>query len=631
MPNIWVYDLETLSNCFTATFVAVDSDEREVFVIHESRCDYPHMINFLRSEGLGLIGYNNIAFDYPILHKILINAAYYMRMHENNQWDMLARDTYRLAQDTIDAEFSSIAPWNVLIPQRDLFLIHHFNNKAKRTSLKHVEVAMKWHDVMDMPISHEQDINSSQIDEILMYNLNDVLATKKFYEKSLKEIAIRRDLGRRYNLPLMNANDPKIGETIMLKYIAEKSNVEAKYLKTLRTERYSINLNECILPYVKFKTSIFNKVFSGIKNTTVNGFKLKGAFDTKVFYDGMRYDFGLGGLHAVRESSIYHTKDDIIILSVDVKSYYPNLAIRNKFYPAHLGMDFCVVYEQLYNERIAEPKKSAANKGLKLALNGAFGKSNDPYSFLYDPMYTLKTTLNGQLLLAMLCEKITETDTGKILMVNTDGIEVKLNINNLDKLRQIIKNWEKLTNLILEEDTYKHLWIRDVNNYIAMFDDVVIYTKGAYEWEDKDYHKDQSMLIVPRAVQEYFVNGTPIMDTLISSTDIFEFCLSMRSAKGAGFYMQNMITDDNSNHSVIETKLQRTNRFLVTKDGGMLIKKFSSGKQTRMRSPYKMQVLNLILDIDVPSNYKINFDFYEIECYKLIQGIEHHQIDLFNG
>lgn len=631
MLNVWVYDLETLSNCFTATFVAVGSDEKKVFVIHYSRSDYSAMIDFLRSDGLGLIGYNNVAFDYPILHKMLINTAYYMRMHENNQWDMLARETYKLAQETIEAEFSSIAPWNVLIPQRDLYLVHHFNNKNKITSLKHVQIALKWHNVMDMPMSHEEDVDSSQIDEILEYNLNDVLATKLFYEKSLDELAMRRDLGRRYNLPLMNANDPKIGEMIMLKYIAEKSNVEARYIKTLRTERHSIDLSDCILPYVKFTTSTFNKVIDTINNTTVSGFNLKGSFDVKTFYDGMRYDFGLGGLHAVRESSIYHTKDDIIIMSVDVKSYYPNLAIRNKFYPAHLGKDFCVVYEQLYDERTAAKKGSAVNKGLKLSLNGSYGKSNDKYSFLYDPMYTLKTTLNGQLLLAMFCEKITEKNIGKILMVNTDGVEIEINNNKLDELRKAIKAWEKMTNLILEEDIYSHLWIRDVNNYIAMFEDDSIYTKGAYEWLDKAIHKDQSMLIVPRAVQEYFVNGVSIMETLKSSTDLFEFCLSMRSIKGAEFYMQHMVADDNSNYDVVEKKLQKTNRFLVTKDGGMLIKKFSSGKQTRIRNPFKMQILNLILDVDTPSNYKINFDFYEIECYKLIYGIEHHQIDLFNG
>ena len=629
----FVYDLETLSNCFTATFVAVDSDETHVFVIHESRNDFPAMLEFLQQEGLGLIGYNSINFDYPVLHDILVAPAAWTRMYEANEWDKMARMTYSTAQRIIEADYSAIAPWETLIPQRDVYKVHHFDNKNKRTSLKHIEVAIKWHDVMDMPISHIDDVVESQIEEILIYNLNDVLATKAFYLLTLDMLAMRRDLGRRYNLPLMNANDPKIGESIMLKYISERSNVEPGILKTLRTERESITLKDCLLPYVKFKTDVFNDVLNTISNTTVAGDKLKGAFDTKVYYDGLRYDFGLGGLHAVRESSIYHTnfEEQILIISLDVKSYYPNLAIRNNFYPAHLGMDFCHVYEQLYDERAAAPKGSAVNAGLKLALNGAYGKSNDAYSFLYDPMYTLKVTLNGQLLLAMLCEKITETGVGQILMVNTDGIEVKLHTGDIERLRTIVKNWEKLTNLILEEDTYRHLWIRDVNNYIAMFANQSIYTKGAYEWDGKAYHKDQSMLVVPRAVQEYFVNGTPILDTLHASTDLYEFCLSMRSAKGANFIMQTIHADENGNHDIHEERLQRTNRFIVTKKGGLLIKRFSDGKITRIRSPFRMQVYNLIIENDTPMTAEVDYSFYEMECYKLIYGIEHHQIDMFNG
>lgn len=628
--NVFVYDLETLSNLFTATFVAVDSNDTHVFIIHDSKNDYPALLAFLQQKDLGLVGYNNVAFDYPILHRMLEAPTAWTRMYENGEWDSMARNLYSIAQQVIEAEYSSIAPWLVRIPQRDVFLVHHFNNKNKRTSLKHVEVAIKWHDVMDMPISHEHDVEETDIEEVLLYNLNDVLATKAFYVITLPMLAMRRDLGRKYNLPLMNANDPKIGETIMLKYIAEKSGVDAGMLRTLRTQRPNIKLKDCILPYIKVTTPEFMKIYDTMWRTVIHDAKLKGALEAKVYYDGMRYDFGLGGLHAVREGSIYHTEGDTIIMSIDAKSYYPNLGIRNNFYPAHLGMDFCHVYEQLYDERIAAPKKSAINAGLKLALNGAYGKSNDQYSFLYDPMYTLKITVNGQLLLAMLCEKITKTGVGQVLMVNTDGIEVKLHYDNLKRLRTIIKNWEKLTNIVLEEDIYRHLWIRDVNNYIAVFANESIYTKGAYEWYEKAVHKDQSMLVVPRAVQEYFVNGTPIAETLRASTDIYEFCLSMRSAKGANFFMQTIATDENGNHEVFEQKLQRTNRFVVVNNGGMLIKRFADGRETRIRSPYKMQVYNIIInEVDTPLTAEVNYAFYELECYKLIQGIEFSQMKMF--
>jgi hypothetical protein len=637
----YVYDLETLSNLFTATFVAVDSAETHVFYIHESKSDLLRLLEFLRQPDVGHIGYNSLRFDYPILHDLLINTSHYLHLQENKDWSTLAGLFYTSAQRCINAEYPEVRKWDIKIPQRDIFRIWHFDNKNRRTSLKHVEIAIQWYDVMDMPVGHDDYIGEEQIDEILQYNLNDVLATKEFYLLSQERVDMRRDLGRKYNIPMMNANDAKIGEMLMLRYISNETGVDEWTLKQLRTERPSIDLGECILSQVRFKSTEFNRILQELRLSTIT--ETKGALEKKVYFDGMLYEFALGGLHAVRKGTTWTTTDTHTILSVDVKSYYPNLAIKNRFHPAHLGTDFCDVYEELYNERITSPKKSAINAGLKLALNGAYGKSNDQYSFLYDPKFTMQITLNGQLLLAMLCEKITLNTNSKVFMVNTDGIEVYVPNEEVEKVRVICKNWEKFTKLTLEEDVYKRLWIRDVNNYIGEFENGDIYTKGAYEWttdqihkDDKDWigkdiHKDQSMLIVPRAVELYFTKGVPIRKTLLTSTNPYEFCLSMRSTKEADFYMQNLVTDNEGNHTITEEKLQRTNRFIVTRNGGMLIKRFAGGKVSRVRNPYKMQIFNVIIpEVDDPVKLGVDYDFYELECNKLISGILFQQIKLFD-
>jgi len=43
---------------------------------------------------------------------------------------------------------------------------------------------------------------------------------------------------------------------------------------------------------------------------------------------------------------------------------------------------------------------------LKLALNGTFGDSNNIYSVFYDPQFTMAITVNGQLMLCMLAERL---------------------------------------------------------------------------------------------------------------------------------------------------------------------------------------------------------------------------------
>jgi hypothetical protein len=58
---------------------------------------------------------------------------------------------------------------------------------------------------------------------------------------------------------------------------------------------------------------------------------------------------------------------------------------------------------------------------LKLALNGAYGKSLSKYSVLYDPKFGITVTVNGQLLMYQLCENLLDVPGLKLLQVNTDG------------------------------------------------------------------------------------------------------------------------------------------------------------------------------------------------------------------
>jgi hypothetical protein len=51
-----------------------------------------------------------------------------------------------------------------------------------------------------------------------------------------------------------------------------------------------------------------------------------------------------------------------------------------------------------------QSKGTPENAMLKLALNGAYGKSLSKYSVLYDPKFGITVTVNGQLLMYQLCE-----------------------------------------------------------------------------------------------------------------------------------------------------------------------------------------------------------------------------------
>jgi len=120
---------------------------------------------------------------------------------------------------------------------------------------------------------------------------------------------------------------------------------------------------------------------------------------------------------------------------------------------------------------------------LKLALNGVYGDSNNPFSVFYDPLFTMSITLNGQLLLCLLAEGLMHIDGLKLIQVNTDGLTVQVPRDNKWMVDMVRAAWESRTKLQLEEAIYARMFIRDVHSYIAQYVNGFVKRKGAYEWK----------------------------------------------------------------------------------------------------------------------------------------------------
>ena len=170
-------------------------------------------------------------------------------------------------------------------------------------------------------------------------------------------------------------------------------------------------------------------------------------------------------------------------------SMYPSIAVVNKYYPEHLGEEFCDVYENDIVKPRLEAKKSGDKilaDAFKLSANSVFGKSNSEHSFLCDSLYTAKTTLTGQLSLTMLIEMLCCNIQGiKVLQANTDGITVIIPKIEKRKYWEVCKEWEIITKLSLEYVRYKKMIIRNVNNYIAIDIDDNIKRKGLFKLHEE--------------------------------------------------------------------------------------------------------------------------------------------------
>lgn len=623
------YDLETFKNLFTATFVDLKTGVASAFVIHKSRNDLDAMLEYLRGVE-GLVGFNNVGFDYPVLHLLLVAD------HSGIDGDTLAKKLYKRAQVVTDKEWRRDYE-KPLIPQRDLFRIWHFNNKARYTSLKYLQINMGWHNVQEMPIPHTKNVEEKDIPLILEYNLNDVLSTIEFYHLSKDRIKMRKTLGEKYGRDFGNASDTNIGERIFMLEMSKRTGVPEKEIASRRTFRKNIVLKNCIADTVKFESKEFNQILTAFKNKTIQSTrKAKEDEPLFVYFDGMKYEFGFGGLHAFREAGVYEN-----IVSADVASYYPNLAISYRFYPHHLGEVFCDVYQHLYEERKRYKKGSDESNAIKLALNGVYGMSNAEWSPFYDPFYTMSITINGQLMLAQLCEMITLSGAGIVVMANTDGIEV--DVRDSERFERVCSEWQTLHRLQLEFSKFRKLAVRDCNNYLGVKTNGDIKEKGDYVC-DREIHKDQSMKIVTLAVRRFFVDDVPPEQTISECKDIGMFLMGKRARIGNLEYRR-------ADTELVREELPKNVRYYVSRTGGSIVKVLTSTKKPKIIEnqidPFGWKgatetVEERIVNIHVGykqvifnkferkpfEEYNLDLNFYVREAKKLINAIIRHQTEI---
>ncbi len=568
-----IFDLETFPNIFTMCVVFVNGKGLRVYEISDRKNETEQILEFLRNvkrNEYTMVGFHNLGFDYPILHFILTESR--AAIASGKPLKMTAAKIYKEVQKMMEKKSddrfgNKVKDSDVIIPQRDLYLIHHMDNRARSTSLKMLEFNMRSKNIEDLPFPVGSVLDDKQKDILIEYNKHDVMETLKFYRYSEEAIKLREDLSVEFGFDCTNFNDGKIGKQLFISTL-EKEKPGSCYIQTERgrklnqTKRTSIKIKDCLVSYIKFNRKEFQALHSWFKTRVISD--TKGVFSDideselgelssycelvtkqkkfkqkptenevkeflkehpkgwvkeeplkatewaldeqgehvmyqptdefgnpvgkpkklrkqKVSYwgcwreaeglnvvvDGVRYDYGTGGIHAAVKGT--HRSDSTkVIATYDVASFYPNLSIKNNIAPEHLGSTFCKVYSDLYDKRKSSPKGSAMNAALKLALNSTYGDSGNEFSPLYDPQYTMSITCSGQMLLTMLIEAVIEKCDAKILMANTDGFEFMVDRNKMDLVKKCVADWEELTKLTMEGDTYEVMFINNVNAYIAV-------------------------------------------------------------------------------------------------------------------------------------------------------------------
>lgn len=270
-----------------------------------------------------------------------------------------------------------------------------------------------------------------------------------------------------------------------------------------------------------------------------------------------------------------------IIKNWDVASYYPSLMIINGYTSRSIPSP--QKFEEVYHKRIAAKKSGDTDtaNALKLVLNTTYGATLNRYNDLYDPLMARSVCISGQLYLLELANHLlADIPDLKVVQLNTDGIMVEFDDFQYSDVKAIIDEWQDRTHFVLEEDNIRKIVQKDVNGYVEIQPSGKAKTKGGYlvrgvltnanidftqmglpAWENMSggaFNINNNAVIVAKAIREFFVNGTPVEETIGSCDDIFQFQLI---AKAGAKYREAYHLVDGEKQSV-----QKVNRVYATSD-----------------------------------------------------------------
>lgn len=682
---VFVFDIEVFQNIFHCSVKDTETNTIYKFEISERKNQLRELVKFFKQvnkyitwgeyytttrqieSNIIFCGYNNLHYDNPIINYIIEYEDTLM----NHNVFTICSSIFNLSKTITTSKEDNIDAWKhwkyqIWFDTFDI-LTMLYSNKL-RVGLKEIQVTMQYPNVQEFVCDWTKPLPLEDFDSMIDYNINDIESTSELLNRCKDAVDLRIAIEDEYGVRVLSKDGVNIGMKILTQKYLEKTGLTWWDIEGLRSPMDYIPLKDVILPFIKYDSPILNRVLEDMKDSIVSPGR-KG-YENNFVFAGLRYTVGVGGIHSKNDPEIIIPKEDEMLIDIDVASLYPSMLIEYGFYPKHLGPEFLEVYSQIKNERI-EAKHNGdkvKNETLKLALNGLSGNLQNEHNFCYSPEAVMKIRINGQLLLLMLAEKLTQVGC-RIIQANTDGLFVLLKKDNYQQVNTICRDWEQLTKLTLEEERFEAMYQYAINDYIAV---TTLYpdmkkrflsgetlirksTKKPYtciEEIQEDFIKTKGMFItkvllgkglsakiIPEAIIKYFVDGIPVEQTIKECKDIKKFLMSEKTGKQ--WHVEYMNEEQ-----------QRTNRFYASTNGGYLWKwkdtghkegeiitytepyvgerkyKASARQYQNMLTASGVTLLNKFDDKPIEER-KINYRYYLREALKIIEELQPRQLELF--
>jgi hypothetical protein len=434
------------------------------------------------------IGYNNSNYDNYILKSILLDIdPYYVSSIIINK-DKSGR-IYRLAK------------WSDIN-----FYSYDVSFGLGFTSLKENEAYLGI-SIDECPIDFNQtnSLTYEQWDKVIEYCKRDVDATCLLFEKTQSEFETKLYLCNEFGLDksYLNKGNQAIIERVL--------GAERKFNCTDANDPFDFS-------QLNLKIKKYKKVIEYFSQPT----DMQKGLELDIC--GVPHTFGIGGIHGAIPNFSYSGK----LMNIDVASYYPSMMIEYDWFARSVPQEKKKLYAKMKADRIVLKKTNKKlSDAYKLVLNTTYGCYKYEYCNLYDPRMANNICIGGQVMLVDLLENL--EPYCKVVQSNTDGIIIIP--TDEDKVKEVVKDWEERTRMVMEISYGVKIVQKDVNNYVFKKEDGSVKAVGGYVRQYKPRDLRRTLSVIDKALVEHLINDVSIEEYIHSNNDPLDYQIVSKVGK----------------------------------------------------------------------------------------------------
>lgn len=516
------FDFEVFKKDWLVVFIG--QDDSEIVVWND-----PAILRKALEKFDCLVGFNNYFYDDFILTGIMSGYNNY--------------EVWKLSNTIVNG---GNIPSDIRATARKLPSLDTKQELPPSLSLKEIEANLGMN-IVETPVSFDIDrpLTDSEVDTVIEYCRHDVETTKRLFLLRKDYFESKFDICKEFKLDKLDVRKTR-------------ANLASKVLKCSKDRlpagvlENKDRLNITIVDELRVE-NIPNQILNFYKNIRQrfeDGENFESLEKEKLVYTlaGVEHTFAFGGLHGARENYAYEGK----MLNVDVGSYYPSMMINFGFMSR--ASEHPDLYKNLYATRMEyKAKKDNKQQIYKILLNSTFGALKSEFNDLFDPVMSNNICVNGQLILTDLIMSL--RGYAELVQSNTDGILIKYKEKDLEKIKEICKEWELNYRLTLDYEYVTKIVQRDVNNYILKTEDGKIKGKGVFANFDGGNFEKNNLTIIDMALKEYYINNKEVRETITEMIEKNNVTPLQQIAKMGGTY-------DLMEHNGQE--VQKVNRIFAT-------------------------------------------------------------------